>query len=54
MGKTAKKKLVTMKSFRIFGGSLLSDPLPDILTKNIIKENASIHNIWVPFYILNG
>ena len=54
MGDIAKKKLMTMNSFCVFGGSLFAHPLQDILTKHNIKENASKGNIWGLFYIPKG
>ena len=41
-------------SFRIFGGSVLAHPLPEILTKHNIKEADSKVNIWGPFYTPKG
>ena len=40
--------------FHIFGGSVFSHPLPEILTKHNIKETASNGSIWGPFYISKG
>ena len=37
MGKIAKRKLMLMNSFRIFGGKVLAHTSPDILTKHNIK-----------------
>ena len=51
---TAKQKVVTTDSFRVFGGSFSAHPLPRIPTKYNIKEAASKGNIRGPFYIPKG
>ena len=42
---TRRAKLVMMNSFRILDGSFFAHLMPDILTKNDIKEIASKRNI---------
>ena len=49
-----QEKLVTMDSFRIFGGIFFAHPLPEVLTKHNIKENDSQGNTWIPFYMSKG
>ena len=54
MGDISEQKLVTTNSFGIFGGSFYIHPLPDILTKHIIKETSGKGNIWGALYIPKG
>ena len=54
MGNIDKQKLETTNSFHVFGSTIFSHPLPDILTKHNIKETESKGNIWGPFYIPKG
>ena len=54
MDEISKWKLAMTNSFRVFGGSFFANPSPGILTKYNIKETASKHNIWGPFYIPKG
>ena len=54
MDEIDERKVVTTNSFRIFGGSFSTHPLPDILTKHNIKETASKKIIWGPFYMPIG
>ena len=42
--------MATEESFCVFGG-IFAYPLPEILTKQNIKEIASKGNIWGTFYI---
>ena len=54
MGEIAEQNLMRKDSFRIFGGSVFSSSLPEILTKHNIKETSSKGNIWGPFNIPKG
>ena len=50
MGEIHYQKMATAESFCVFGG-IFAHPLPEILTKQNIKEIASKGNIWGTFYI---
>ena len=54
MGNISEPELAMTDSFRIFCGSFFAHPLPEILTKNNIKETASKVNIWGPFDMSKG
>ena len=54
MSDISKQKLAATDSFRIFGGSVFTSSLPEILTKQNSKETTSKGNIWGPFNIPKG
>ena len=54
MSDISKQKLAATDSFRIFGGSVFTSSLPEILTNHNNKETSSKGKIWGPFNIPKG